>query len=77
VPINDIKVHQKDLVIATQGRALWIYDNVSALHQITAQTASGPYLFKPRDSYKTRTNPERFGPVDPSISSRPSPRARW
>ena len=63
VPINDIKIHQKDLVIATQGRALWIYDNLSALHQITAQTASAPYLFKPRDSFKTRTNPERFGPV--------------
>jgi photosystem II stability/assembly factor-like uncharacterized protein len=63
VPINDIKIHQKDLVIATQGRALWIYDNLSALHQITAQTASAPFLFKPRDSYKTRTNPERFGPV--------------
>ena len=63
VPINDIKVHQKDLVIATQGRAMWIYDNVSALHQVTPQTTAAPTLFKPRDSFKTRTNPERFGPV--------------
>ncbi len=29
VPINDIKVHRKDLVISTQGRALWILDNLS------------------------------------------------
>ncbi len=64
VPINDIKVHQKDLVVATQGRAIWIYDNLSALHQMSAQVSpTAPYLFKPRDSYKTRTNPERFGPV--------------
>jgi photosystem II stability/assembly factor-like uncharacterized protein len=64
VPINDIKVHQKDLVIATQGRAMWIFDNLSALHQMTPQVRpASPHLFKPRDSYKTRTNPERFGPV--------------
>ena len=37
VPITDIKVHHKDLVVATQGRAFWILDNLSALHQITPQ----------------------------------------
>ena len=64
VPINDIKVHQKDLVIATQGRAMWIFDNLTALHQLTPQvTPTTAFLFKPRDSYKTRTNPDRFGPV--------------
>ena len=36
VPITDIKVHHKDLVVATQGRAIWILDNVTALHQIDA-----------------------------------------
>ena len=34
VPITDIKVHHKDLVVATQGRAFWILDDISALHQI-------------------------------------------
>ena len=29
MPITDIKVHQKDLVVATQGRAFWILDNMS------------------------------------------------
>lgn len=33
VPINDIKVHRKDLVVATQGRAFWILDNLTPLHQ--------------------------------------------
>ncbi len=36
MPITDIKVHHKDLVVATQGRAFWILDNISALHQIDA-----------------------------------------
>ena len=56
VPINDIKVHQKDLVVATQGRAMWIIDNLSALHQITPQTpANAVTVFRPRDGYRTAT----------------------
>ncbi|HXT71484.1 MAG TPA: hypothetical protein VN700_17140 [Vicinamibacterales bacterium] len=64
VPINDIKIHKKDLVVATQGRALWVFDNLTALHQMApAVTPMNPYLFKPRDGYKTRTNPELLGPM--------------
>ncbi len=63
-PINDIKIHRKDLVVATQGRALWVFDNLTALHQLTPQvTPTSPFLFKPRDGYKTRTNPELLGPM--------------
>src|SRR5580765_76870 len=40
VPITDIKMHHKDLVVSTQGRAIWILDDVTPLHQIAAQTAS-------------------------------------
>ena len=36
MPITDIKVHHKDLVVATQGRAFWILDDVTALHQLGA-----------------------------------------
>jgi hypothetical protein len=63
VPINDIKIHHKDLVVATQGRALWILDNVSALHQLTPQITTGAaHLFKPRDGYRTRVSPQLLGP---------------
>ena len=41
-PITDIKVHHKDLVVATQGRAFWILDNISALHQIGASQRRRP-----------------------------------
>ena len=51
-------------MIATQGRALWILDNVSALHQINPQiTTSQPFLFKPRDGYRTRVGPNVLGPI--------------
>ena len=53
-PITDIKVHRKDLIVATQGRAFWIADNISALHQIGASTTTSDMtLYKPRDGYRT------------------------
>jgi photosystem II stability/assembly factor-like uncharacterized protein len=33
-PVTDIRVHRKDLVISTMGRAFWIMDDVSALQQV-------------------------------------------
>jgi hypothetical protein len=63
VPITDIKVHRKDLVVSTQGRAFWILDNISSLHQLSSGiTTSAAYLFKPRDGYRTRLNPTILGP---------------
>jgi photosystem II stability/assembly factor-like uncharacterized protein len=62
VPITDIKLHHKDLVVATQGRAFWILDNVSPLHQITARmTSSEIRLFRPRDGYRTQVS--ALGPM--------------
>jgi hypothetical protein len=64
VPINDIRVFRKDLVVATQGRAVWILDNLSTLHQITPTiTASAVHLYTPRDGYRTRDGAEYLGPT--------------
>lgn len=63
VPVSDIKLHRKDLVITTQGRAFWILDNISSLHQLTPQmTSSAPHLYKPRDGYRTRVAASVLGP---------------
>ena len=53
-PITDIKVHHKDLIVATQGRAFWIVDDIGALHQIGASTTTSDVtLYKPRDGYRS------------------------
>ena len=73
VPINDIKVHKKDLVVATQGRGVYIIDNLSALHQITPQTTqqSGLTVFEPRVGYRTATGAALLGPqVDYYLSAK-------
>ena len=63
VPITDIKVHHKDLVVATQGRAFWILDNLTPLHQFTVSTTTTDVrLYKPRDGYRTRVGPAVLGP---------------
>ena len=59
-PITDINVHQKDLVLSTQGRSFWIMDDLTPLHQWSdAIASSNAHLFKPRDAYRMhyRANP--------------------
>jgi len=64
VPINDIRVFHKDLIVATQGRAVWILDNLTSLHQLTPQiTASSAHLYRARDGYRTRDGADILGPM--------------
>ena len=64
VPVSDIKLQRNDLIVSTQGRAFWILDNISSLHQLTPQvSAAAAHLFKPRDSYRTRVSPTVLGPM--------------
>jgi photosystem II stability/assembly factor-like uncharacterized protein len=64
VPITDIKVYRKDLVVSTQGRAMWILDNISALHELGPQTtATDVQVYTPRDGYRTRISPETLSPM--------------
>ncbi len=52
-PITDLRVHRKDLVVSTQGRSLWVLDDLSPLHQITDEvTTASAWLFAPRAAYR-------------------------
>ena len=53
IPITDLRVQGGDLVLSTQGRSLWILDDVSPLRQLAAgppPRAAG--LFAPRDAVR-------------------------
>jgi len=64
VPVNDIQVYGKDLVLATQGRSIWMLDDITALHQITPRTSvAEAHLYAPRDGYRTAAAPELLGPM--------------
>ena len=48
-PIYDMKVKNNDLVVATHGRAFWILDDLTVLHQYSDEIAEkSAYLFAPR-----------------------------
>jgi len=49
VPIYDMKIKNKDLIVATHGRSFWILDDLSPLHQYEPKVAKSKlHLFKPR-----------------------------
>ncbi len=52
-PIMDLKIHRKDLILATEGRAFWLLEGLPVLQQLKsgAETGAG-VLFKPVDAYR-------------------------
>jgi photosystem II stability/assembly factor-like uncharacterized protein len=74
VPVTDIKLHHDDLVVSTQGRSFWILDNLTPLHELTAQSSvTEVHLYKPRDGYRTRVSPTLLGPaIEYYLPSAPS-----
>lgn len=53
VPVTDLTIKNDNLIAATQGRALWIIDDLTVLHQVNKDLASKDfYLYKPMDSYR-------------------------
>lgn len=58
VPITDLAIKQNNLIVATQGRSLWIIDDLTVIHQLykmndgVRSSAVENYLFKPKDTYR-------------------------
>ncbi len=52
-PVHDLKVEERDLVIATHGRAFYIMDNIAPLRQMSTETtAEALHLYKPNDALR-------------------------
>ena len=53
VPITDLVVHQNDLVVATQGRGFWIYDDLTPLHEFSDEIKSeNIHMFNVENNHK-------------------------
>ena len=60
VPITDLTIKENSLIVATQGRSIWILDDLTVLHQIDQSTINNLInLFKPKDSYRTKGSSSR------------------
>ncbi|QNJ97409.1 VPS10 domain-containing protein [Constantimarinum furrinae] len=56
VPITDLALKNNNLIVATQGRSLWIIDDLSVIHQLADAKGKEVYLFKPKDTYRMGGN---------------------
>ncbi|SHI91427.1 WD40/YVTN/BNR-like repeat-containing protein [Aquimarina spongiae] len=55
VPITDLTIKENNLIVATQGRSLWIIDDLTLLHQLnTSLKSQNHILYKPKDAYRMR-----------------------
>jgi photosystem II stability/assembly factor-like uncharacterized protein len=64
--INDLLVKGDDLVVATQGRALWVLDGLAPLRQLSEPAlAAGTLLVAPPVAYRLRPNQNKDTPLPP------------
>ena len=53
VPITDLAIKDDNLIAATQGRSIWLIDDLTPLHQVNKEVAqSDHYLYQPMNSYR-------------------------
>ncbi|OUR98421.1 glycosyl hydrolase [Flavobacteriales bacterium 33_180_T64] len=52
VPITDLAIKDNNLIVATQGRSLWMIDDLTVLHQLYGSSSEENKLFKPKDTYR-------------------------
>jgi photosystem II stability/assembly factor-like uncharacterized protein len=71
VAITDLMIRQGDLVASTQGRAFWIFDDLSLFRQYDA-AAKGFQLLRPEDAVRVSGFSPMDGPANDSEERGPS-----
>jgi hypothetical protein len=75
VAIHDILVHprENDLILATHGRSLWIFDDASVIQQVTPQILdSSAHLFSVRPGLRFASMFTRYG-IGDKVFTGPNP----
>ena len=52
VPITDLALKDNNLIVATQGRSIWMIDDLTVIHQLANAKGKGNFLFKPKETYR-------------------------
>jgi len=77
VAVHDIVVHprENDLILATHGRSLWIFDDATVIQQITPQILdSSAHLFSVRPGLRFTSRFTRYG-IGDKVFNGPNPAA--
>lgn len=55
VPITDLAIKEDNLIVATQGRSLWMIDDLTVLHQLNERMKNEDFfLFQPKNAFRTK-----------------------
>ena len=64
--VGDLLVHGDDLIVSTQGRAIWVLDDVSPLREIgRIRPEETAHLFTPATAIRVRRNQSKDTPLPP------------
>ncbi|MEO8504129.1 MAG: hypothetical protein ABI609_09550 [Acidobacteriota bacterium] len=66
--VNDIAVHGTDVILATQGRALWVLDDVTPLRYL-GKPLTEPVLVPPAPAVRLSGNENRDTPLPPEMAT--------
>ena len=65
--VRDLVVHDNDLIACTQGRGIWILDDIEPLREISSSLENDEvHLFKPEQAWRMRGNENLDTPYPPS-----------
>jgi hypothetical protein len=74
--VNDLLVHGADLIAGTQGRAIWVLDDVTPLRQLSSAILSSPaHLFAPEVAWRIQPNNNKDTPLPPETPQGRNPPA--
>ncbi len=64
--VTDLLVHGNDLIASTQGRAIWVLDDITPLRQLGTISANNTvHLFAPSRAMRVRRNQSKDTPLPP------------
>ena len=66
--VRDLLVHDGDLIAATQGRAIWVLDDLAPLRQHAKLAANANVLFDPASAIRVRGSQNKDTPPPPDTA---------
>jgi photosystem II stability/assembly factor-like uncharacterized protein len=74
--VTDLLVHGDDLIAATEGRAIWVLDDVAPLREIAGGLPNAPaHLFAPASAVRVHPNNNKDTPLPPETPAGENPPA--
>lgn len=71
--VNDLLIHDRDLIAATQGRALWVLDDITPLRNLQPGMPDAPILMPPAKAVRLSNDESRDTPLPIEMPTSPNP----